>query len=82
MAALVKCKSWKAMMHAGRDSREGSCLSLGLIVSWLLAGGCVVKTMSLSTASREFGVVRGCTIVCVLGSIPLFENFPVKSIRM
>ena len=37
MATLVELMSWKAMMDAGRDLREGFFLFSGLAVSWLLA---------------------------------------------
>ena len=40
VATLVKHKSQKAMMAAGRDPREGILPSLGLIVSWLLVVAC------------------------------------------
>ena len=37
VATLVKCKSWKVIMDLCRDPGEVVFLSLGLIVSWLLA---------------------------------------------
>ena len=62
MVTLVK---WKAMMDTGQDPREGTFPSLGLIVdSWLLAvTNSITFHVFLSTASREFVVVRGGTIM-------------------
>ena len=64
---LVKHKSWKMMMDVGRNPREGIFPSLGLIVSWLLAVTNIITFhVFISTASREFIVIRGYTITHIL----------------
>ena len=56
MATLVNCKSWKAMMDAGQDPSKGTFFIFRVdSYMWLHR----YKPCILSTASREFGIVRG-----------------------
>ena len=76
LCRMVTLVNWKAMMYTGQDPREGTFPSLGLIVvSWLLAvTNSITFHVFLSTASREFVVVRGCTIMHIVTKYFLFDT--------